>query len=490
MRWILLLWLCLFSLPLMAQDEADDDVLPKNLIVFGEIVTGRLNSATPHEQFVLEALRCDFLSIRVRATAGNLDPVLSIFDEDGGLVFSRDDTGGRAGIEFEPLSIPSSGRYTVVVGRFGYRLGATTGTYELVVDRIGNGSTSGCAMRYGDTVTNNLNDSAPEAWYRFQGKRGDIVHVEMRPIGGSLDPVLTLADAGGFVMATNDDKVEGVINAEISSLLIPADGDYFIRAGRYGNTSGNFVLTLEEAINSGEGNSALAAIPVQIDSTVEGVLDNQTPAQYYRIQARQNDVISVRMERLTGNLDTFVVIANAEETELIENDDDGQGQNSRIDEFLIPADGTYFIIATRFERRQGRTSGRYRLRVEDEGNAFDEVPDDVLRLTAPITVTGSIDQVTPEARYVFWGMEGDRVTIRMNRATGDLDPLLRLLSGNEASLVTDDDGGRNQDALIERYRLPSTGIYYIVATRFGEDATTTGEYLLELEIERQESADE
>ena len=484
MRLFLLVLVCLCLSPVVAQEP--DETIDENRIVYGEVVSGQINNTTTHQTYTFEALRCDFLNIRVRTTSGNLDAVLSVFNDDGTLVFSRDDSGGTSDVDLEPLSIPASGLYTVVVGRFGYRLGTTSGSYELFVERIGNGSASGCAMRYGDTVTNTLNDATPEAWYRFSARRGDVVNLNMRAIGGDLDPVLTVVDGGGFALQANDDAANGVLDAAITSLLIPADGAYFVRASRYGNTRGNFVLTLEEAANSGMGNSRLAAISLRPNSTVEGTLSAEVPAQYYRFEAHQNDVISVNMERLSNNLDSLLIITDADGNELFEDDDGGEGQNSRIAEFLMPADGTYFLVATRFERGQGRTTGRYQLRFESEGSPFDDVPPNILRLTSPITVSGSIDNVTPEVRYAFGGMEGARVTVALNRTGGDLDPVLRLLNSAEGSLLTDNNSGRNQNALIDGYTLPATGIYYIVVGAFNSEATT-GTYTLSFELERQQT---
>jgi hypothetical protein len=480
MRLFLLILVCICLFPALAQ-ESDEDT-PEDRIVYGEVVSGQINNTTTYQTYTFEAMRCDFLRIRVRTTNGNLDVILSVFDEDNTLVFSRDDSSGSTDVDFEPLSIPTSGVYTIVVGRFGYRLGTTSGSYELLVERIGNGSASGCAIRYGDTVTNTLNDVTPEAWYRFSAERGDMVNLHMRATGGNLDPVLTVVDGGGFALQTNDDASEGVIDAAITALLIPADGSYFVRASRYGNTHGNFVLTLQEAANSGMGNSPLAAIPLRPNSTIEGTLSAENPAQYYRFEARQNEVISVNMQRLSNNLDSLLLITDIDGNELFEDDDGGEGQNSRITEFLIPADGTYFLVATRFEREEGRTTGRYQLRFESEGNAFAEVPPNVLRLTSPITVSGSIDDVTPEVRYAFGGIEDERVTIAVNRTSGDLDPMLRLLDGEETPILTDNNSGRNQNALINGYRLPATGVYYIVVSSFNSEAT--GGFTLSFEIER------
>ena len=458
--------------------------LPDNLIVYGQVVTGQINNNAPLATYTFDARRCDFLAVQVRATSGNLDPVLTVLDNTGAAIFTRDDSEGNTDVRFEPLSIPRNGRYSIVVGRFGYSLGTTSGGYELFIERIGNGSANFCAMRYGDAVTNSIDGTQPELWYSFSATRGDIVNVSMRATSPGLDGILTVTDAGGFMLYTSDDQPDGSINPLINGLLIPQDGDYFIRVGRYGDTSGNFILSLDEAANSGIGNSQLAAIPIRPNSTVEGTITNQISARYYRLEARQNDVISLRMERTSSNLDTFLAITDADGNELITNDDIEPGfQNSRIDNFLIPANGTYFIIATRYEREDGLTTGEYRLILDSDGNPFEDISGDVLRIAYGSTVTGNIDDVTPEIRYVFWGTAGETVTISMLRTGGDLDPLLRLLGTSGATIATDDDSGSNNNAEIAAYTLANSGIHTIVATRFLGQSVNSGAYALTITAE-------
>jgi hypothetical protein len=485
MRRLLCLLFCLFFvLPLTAQEATPD---PANTIVYGQVVTGQISDATPSRVYTFEALRCDFVSIRLQATSGNLDPMLTVLDAGGAAVLTRDDTEGTAGVFYEPLSIPGSGSYTLVIGRFGYGLGTTSGGYELVIDRIGNGSDYGCVLRYGDTVTNTIDAEQTEVWYRFEGEQGQIVRITMRAIGGTLDPRLFVTDAGGYILQQADDTGTD-LDAQVESLLIPADGIYYIIATRYGVGGGSFVMTLDETANSGLGNSALAAIPLRVGATIEGELSDDLPAQFYRFEARQNDVVSIRMGRLSNDLDTFIVITDAALNELIFDDDGGDGQNSRIDDYLIPADGTYYLIATRFEREVGLTSGRYELTLQDDGNAFDDLPPGVRRLIVPSTVTGTIDAVTPDVLYAFWGNAGDLVSVSMNRTTGDLDPLVSVLNSGQATLISDDDSGGTQNALIDDYTLPGTGVYLVRASSLGE-AQTSGDYSLTVFLQQAETED-
>ncbi len=99
------------------------------------------------------------------------------------------------------------------------------------------------------------------------------------------------------------------------------------------------------------------------------------------------------------------------------------------------------------------------------------------------TVTGAISNAQYEVVYTFQGQAGDAVTITMNRTDNVFDPYLALYNvyPSQNPLVVDDDSGGNLNALIANYRLPTSGTYYIVATRFmRQTGTATGTYTLTL----------
>ncbi|MFW5772295.1 MAG: PPC domain-containing protein [Phototrophicaceae bacterium] len=466
------------SAPLVRAQPAASDTL----IDYGQVVTGQIDNDTPRTVYTFEALRCDFVSLRLTATSGNLDPMLVVLDETGAPVLTQDDNQSTLDVSVETLMLPRSGRYSLVVSRFGHALGTTTGSYELFIERIGNGSASGCAMRYGDTVYNYISNMEPEMFYSFRARQGDVVNVYMERRSGDLDAYLRIVDSTNVVITYNDDAPGAGTDAAIMGLFIPRDGTYYIAASRYGlaagTSTGNFILTLEEAAGSGQGSSPTTALFMRQNNTQEGDITPEQPLRYYRFEGQQNDIISISLERLTGDLDSLVVLADSRLRELAQDDDSGGSQNALIDGYLLPADGTYYIIATRYDREQGRTSGRYRLRLSSQGSAFDGVPSDVRRLNyrPGMSITGTIDDVTPQIDYAFWGVEGDTITVSMNRGDGDLDPVLFIFDATRSqTLATDDDSGGGQNARIDRFEIPETGIYYVRATRYpGADNPNTG----------------
>src|SRR5690606_306133 len=335
--WILLILAFLYTSPLQAQEDTETG------LIYGSTVTGRVDNSTPREVHFFDGLRGEVVSIELEVTGGDLDPVLTVYDGSGTLIASVDDSAGDRVPDLPSLRLPNSDRYFVAVSRFGYGLGTTGGSYELRIDRVGVSSASGSMLRYGDQVINSINNMNPQLYYSFRASQGDIVNVRMRRVSGDLDPYLQVVDSNAFVLADNDDTLGAStpFDSTIEGLVIEQDGTYVIVASRYGQaagtSSGNFVLSLETADNSGLGNTPQTAVPIRIGQTVNSELTPERFARYYRFEAKADDIVTVRMSRgATGSLDAFLVLADAGLVELTSDDDSGGGQNALIDQFRIP----------------------------------------------------------------------------------------------------------------------------------------------------------
>lgn len=469
-----------------AQDDEGTNIQP------GGVFTGEITDRNPRAVYYFDGQRGEVILFRLLALSGTLDPVLTIFDSAGMILLRRDDDSGSANIE-ESFVIDHNDRYFVSVERFGGQLGSTTGSFELTLDRSGVICQSGSALRYGDSCLNTITNLQPQVYYTFEAQAGDIINIQMERNSSSLDPylqVLQVVDNAAYVVADNDDVPgSGTKNALIEGLLIKDTGTYIIVATRYsqaaGDSVGNFVLTLSESANSGLGNSAAAPFPLEKNQVVEASLSDDRYERFYSFLANQDDLVTIRMERTSGQLDSYIILANAGFQPLLEDDDGGNGKNALISRYRIPADGLYHIIATRFERAIGTTAGGFRLQLESNGSVYAGVPDSVRRIVYGTSTTGTINDEIPEELYAFWGSAGDAITISMTRGDGDLDPVLELLNDRQERLLRNDDSTESQNARIDRYILQYTGIHYIRTTRYsGQNGNpnTRGSYLLVLAL--------
>lgn len=487
----LLIFCCAFMLicvvSVTAQDEATGtDVLP------GTRLTQTIDDTTPRFVSFFDGSRGEVLRVRVEVTSGNLDPVVSLFDDTGTVIFSRDD-GKEAQIIDTTLTIQTTGRHYLVIGRFGYEQGITKGTFDLTLERVGIVSEQGTNLLFDVPVISAITSTQPQVYYTFQAQAGEIVNIDMKRSSGTLDPYLQVVDRNRFVIAENDDAPGGTRNARIQNLVLREAGTYIIVATRYGqaagDSAGNFVLSVSESEGSGLGNSDLVPLAIAYGQTVDESITDEQYQRFYVFDAQRDDLITATMRRTKGQLDASLILADANLTPIAENDDSSGGTNARLERIRIPAAGRYYLVAQRSEGIKGIGEGEFRLELTLEGSAFDGVNGGIPRLEYGSSYEDTITATDVDSIFAFWGQEGDLITIAMNRTSGDLDPVLSLFDSTQQTLLrSDDDSGGGQNARITRYRLPASAVYYIRASRFSGAETdgnpnTTGAYSLTLSVQ-------
>lgn len=89
--------------------------------------------------------------------------------------------------------------------------------------------------------------------------------------------------------------------------------------------------------------------------------------------------------------------------------------------------------------------------------------DDFRTLGANQTLNGTISPAGDLDHYYFFGTAGQRLTLRMNRTSGSMDPYLELFSPSGFRVAFIDNGGGGVNALINGYLLPQNGLYQIRA---------------------------
>jgi hypothetical protein len=240
------------------------------------------------------------------------------------------------------------------------------------------------------------------------------------------------------------------------------------------------------------------AAPVAVDpgeltigAVVTGTIDDAQYEVTYDLPLTAGQAITVTMERISDDLDSYLLLFDPEGREVARNDDAAEqigdtSTNAQIQDFTAPLDGTYTVTATRFFQETGLSNGTFRLSVT-AGDAspipaateIPAVPAAANALTRGATVTGTIDNATYEQAYTVELTAGEAVTFTMIRLDGDLDPLLVLFGpdGSEAD--------RNDDALetvgelalnsqIAGFTPPVSGTYTLVATRYAQAEGLSG----------------
>lgn len=199
--------------------------------------------------------------------------------------------------------------------------------------------TSGINLEFSGEIT----ESSTSVPFTFEAEEGDIVTITMiADEETSLDTLLTLLDPNGDTVTTNDDADSASLglNSQIINQFLPVTGEYTVLAGRYGG-EGSFVLTIEE--------NDLEATEIAYGDTIDSEITEDAESELYSFEGSAGDAVTISMTSTTeiSGLDTLLLLRDAVGNELTRNDDSGEGLNSRI-EFVLPEDGTYIIVATRY----------------------------------------------------------------------------------------------------------------------------------------------
>ncbi|MBE2266904.1 MAG: PPC domain-containing protein [Anaerolinea sp.] len=169
--------------------------------------------------------------------------------------------------------------------------------------------------------------------------------------------------------------VDGVALSSLQATLLP-DQVYVASFNIAGNGTASFSQfngVVSEDLPAAAGEVIAGAQPVEIGSFTTGVISNEQPYQAYRFTGSTNDLITISMNADTGSLDPFLFLLDANGNVIRSNDDLALGEtDASINNALLPADGDYIIVATRYAKRLGGTEGEYTLTISSQATNLSE----------------------------------------------------------------------------------------------------------------------
>ncbi|MCB9459552.1 MAG: PPC domain-containing protein [Anaerolineaceae bacterium] len=110
-----------------------------------------------------------------------------------------------------------------------------------------------------------------------------------------------------------------------------------------------------------------------------------------------------------------------------------------------------------------------------------ELVDEAQPIAVDEVAAGVIYREQPYQSYVFQGVANDVVNISLEATSGNLDTLVQVMDASGTLLQVVDDAAGTTNSIINNLRLPNSGQYYVIATRYGKElGGTEGEYTLTL----------
>lgn len=356
----------------------------------GQSVQGRLSTADPARyesgRFKVYQFRGQ-PGVRYVATlqSPDFDAFLSVARTAGGITdyMLTDDDGGEGTDARLRFQVPAAGTYLIVAQALGED---GTGAFTLALDSARVRRSVPRDARVGETVRGELTDEDADYadlddgtiedgvggyydLYRLQARRGQRLRIRMTMEEFFTDVAIGTMRDGEFqgLMASAATDTTAVSTASDGAIVfpVPEDGEYYVRAGAFGEVTGEYTLRIEDRANT----PAPRTTPIRRGQTVTGALSS-TDAELddgrwhdaYAYTGRAGE--RIRIAAASDDFDTVVILGrmvDGEFEQLDSNDDaeDGDGTDSVL-EVELPDDGRYVIQVTAFAADSG---GDYRLTV-------------------------------------------------------------------------------------------------------------------------------
>jgi hypothetical protein len=292
---------------------------------------------------------------------------------------------------------------------------------------------------------------------------------------GDTDTVITLY-RGNERVARNDDN-----GNEVASLLeypVRTGADYTLCVEGYDeNEAGpyRFMVSFEPIRDSGEPNDTVSqASAFRPGRLVPGYFLDPDDVDWYRMAITTAGSLEIYTE---GAMDTVILLYDAMDNLLAEDDDSGSNENARVSARVAP--GMVFVRVSAYDGQLGRYTLRGLFFEPAEEDRFED--DDSRALAKDITAGA------PQKRNFSSSSDEDWARLQITRRgtyeisaeaedSGALDTFLELYDSNDELIDVNDDW---EDGLDARIRLElSPGTYYIRARTITTDPLENGNYLL------------
>ncbi|MFM9961584.1 MAG: hypothetical protein ACKV2Q_10195 [Planctomycetaceae bacterium] len=460
---------------------------PADTLDFGPLVAevpvqhfDSLDFAGDFDVFQFQADSSGVATFQLNANGGVLDTVVTLLDSAGNFLASNDDF--NVAISRNSLltrTVQAGETYYIVASGFG----SSVGDYVL-----------GASLDAGDTIATarNLGLLPTEELLQFSGTIGvtgdrDLFQFQADTPGltviqlnatnsSSLDPFLTLFDASGNPVRSDDDSGPG--RNSLLTYTIVGGQPYYIGASGFGPTFGEYAVSI-----SLPNVTELGVLSATQSFRRSRTIEVPEAREFFQFQPDASGLVTIQLDAANASLlDPFVTLLDSTGAVLQLDDDSGDGSNSLL-EFSIVSGQTYYVVASGF----GVTTGGYDLSITLEPDSLPSAePLPLLTRTQRIEQLGQIDRIGNIDFYQFQSDASGLVVIQVDRGvSSSLDPNVALLDSNGATIEEDDDNGRGPHSFLT-YSIVSGQTYYIVVSATEDDdvavSNLTGDYVLSVAL--------
>lgn len=460
-------------------DDAGNDNTTRARVTVGRAVNGQLEYEGDVDWYRFSARTGQRYSVTLRGADENGvgDPFLRILDREGAEIAVNDDDGESLNSAAQ-FSVRANGDIFIEARAFA---DAYSGGYtlEVAAERLPSDSISADTRTRGSLTIGQNRDGAIDFaedndWYRVRLTEGQSYRFTLNSAGDSPlgDPLLRIYSSSGEELAIDDDGGEG-LNSYLE-FTAPSTGAYFVSAGGFNpEATGGYTLAARAGDVPGDATTD-ASVSADGDYR-EGVLSPAGDRDWFAVNLAEGQAMRVGLITAEGNGeplgDPYLVLYGPDGTEILRDDDGGDGLNSFF-EFQAPSAGRYFIEARGFT---DDAQGRYALNIMggEIGNSYDSADYLMPNSEGRISMINAADDAD---WFAIEMVEGRPYRINVEGFGEDAlgDPVLTLYDAQGNEVASDDDGGAGLNAYLS-FTSTTGGPYFAAVSAYGGG---TGRYYI------------
>lgn len=328
----------------------------------GDYREGALSPTGDKDWYRLNLTEGQGLRITVTSAEGETglgDPLVVLYGPDGAEVARDDDSGEGLNAWLEYVAA-TAGAYHLEVRGFSEEIAEGRYAIQITPGEIGASADSAESISVNsEGRSSTISPTGDNDWFAIDLVEGRSYRFNLEAADGALDPLITLYDANGQAVATDDDGGAGT-NAYLTYVSVTG-GTYYVGASAFNNaTAGAYTLRVTDSdVPGNTGTDEVLAAGDDRLSRIDmpGDLDN------YRVdlEAGVRYLIEVKGEGDNPLADAFLAVLNSSGERVTSDDDGGDGLDARL-RFTPETNDMYYIQASGL----GGSTGWYRVSITRE----------------------------------------------------------------------------------------------------------------------------
>ncbi|QNJ01923.1 PPC domain-containing protein [Synechococcus sp. PROS-U-1] len=381
------------------------------------------------------------------------DPKIQLRDSYGALLAENDniDTSNDPILNFKPSK---TGTFYIDVSDSS---DTKTGSYKLIALQTDESASTANNLKVGKSVAGNVQHPKDKDWYAIKLTKNTRYNFNLNSITLK-DPELKLRNSSGTLITSDDNSGAGN-NASIGFTAATA-GTYFLDAGAIqSNDTGTYKLTTVKVID--RDSTAQGAIKLKTNNPTQKAIDYLTDHDWFKLKLKKGRTYHLELKGNTLS-DPYLNLRDKKGKILSSDNDSGSGKDAVI-RFTPKKSGMHILDAS---GNRDAVTGSYTIAAWQT----DESSKTAKTYKMGRSQSGTIDYQTDEDWFKLKLKPGNyRFDLQGSSLT---DPALQLLNSKGKVILSDDDSGKGNDALIAA-TINKKGLYFLNATASGGDETGT-----------------